>query len=278
MQALVAVTEIDWENFVGPFHVVMLHYPIGFLTLAVLLEAWTSRRPSEVGRRAVGFTLGVSVLVAWLVVWLGLMRAGHGGFDPQVLRLHKVFGIAVATMSTLCWWLHRQLYPVPERVAVRRTYRGLLAGCFVLLVMAGHQGGTLTHGSRFLSEGVPSGLSSLMMVSAATTEKPGPAGDVYSQTIHPLFVKKCLQCHGPEKQKSRYRLDDPVIALKGGASGETAIVPSDPMKSHLVKLLFLPPDHDEAMPPEGKERLTPEEIVAIVQWIQAGAPFGPTGK
>ncbi len=278
MQALVAMAGIDWSNLVGPFHVVMLHYPIGFLTLAVLLEAWTSRRPSEGGRRAVGFTLGLSVLVAWLVVWLGLMRAGHGGFDPQVLRLHKVFGIAVATLSTLCWWLHRQLYPEPERVAVRRTYRGLLGLSFVLLGLAGHQGGTLTHGSRFLSEGLPPGLASLMMAAEATPANPVPHGDTYAETIRPLFAKKCVQCHGPDKQKSGYRLDDREIALKGGKSGEPAIVPSDPMKSRLVKALFLPPEDDGAMPPEGKERLTAEEIVAVVRWIQAGAPFGSTAK
>jgi hypothetical protein len=37
--------------------------------------------------------------------------------------------------------------------------------------------------------------------------------------------------------------------------------------------LMVPRDHDDAMPPKGKEPLTPEQILAISRWIQQGAPF-----
>ncbi len=118
----------------------------------------------------------------------------------------------------------------------------------------------------------------------ATSAKPrtpspvAPSGavpDVFQKTIWPIFERKCVQCHGPEKQKSRYRLDVRDAALRGGASGKAAIVPGEPLTSPLVQALLLPADRDEAMPPEGKDRLSDSEVMAVIRWIQGGAPFGP---
>ena len=49
------------------------------------------------------------------------------------------------------------------------------------------------------------------------------------------------------------------------------------MKSNLLRLILLPEDHDDVMPPKGKAPLTPEEMLAVSRWIQAGAPF-PTAR
>lgn len=167
MHALVATLGSDWTNLMGPFQVVLLHYPLGILTCAVLLEAWAYRRPSEPARQAVGFTLGLGAVVAWLVVGLGLLRAVQEGLDPQLLQLHKVFGIAVAALSTLCWWLHRQLCPAPERRFVRSSYRSLLGLGFILLILTGSRGGSPTENRRFRAEGkAPSGASLLTVVAA----------------------------------------------------------------------------------------------------------------
>ncbi len=53
-------------------------------------------------------------------------------------------------------------------------------------------------------------------------------------------------------------------ALKGGKSGP-AIVPGDPGKSVLVKT-----QQGTSHPAMGM--LTPEELAAIIAWIEAGAP------
>jgi uncharacterized membrane protein len=275
MQGLLAIVNFNWPDFLGPFHVVMLHYPIGFLTLAVLLEIRAMRRPSDAARRAVGFTLGLSVAVAWLVAGLGFLRAVHGEFDPRLVALHRTFGLGFAMLATVTWMLHRRLYPNPDRLGLRRTYRGLLGLSMVLLVIAAHQGGSLTHGARFLTEGAPRAVSSLLdSVEAAAVPPEIKPDDVYHATIEPLLAKKCYQCHGPEKQKGKFRLDERDRALAGGESGEAAIVPGEPLRSALVKRILLPHDHDDVMPPDGKEALTAEEKLALVNWIQSGAPFG----
>lgn len=70
------------------------------------------------------------------------------------------------------------------------------------------------------------------------------------------------------KAKGDYRLDDPVVALKGGESEKVAIKPGDPLGSEFVRLILLPPDDDDVMPPKGKEALTGEEVLTIIRWIQ----------
>ena len=72
---------------------------------------------------------------------------------------------------------------------------------------------------------------------------------------------------------SKFRLDLRDEAIKGGESGKSGIIPKDPFQSQVLRRIFLPSGHDEAMPPPGKEPLTPQEMVDVVQWIQMGAPF-----
>ena len=49
--------------------------------------------------------------------------------------------------------------------------------------------------------------------------------------------------------------------------------PGDPLASNLVRLILLPSDDDEVMPPTGKGTLTPDEVLHLVRWIQQGAHF-----
>jgi hypothetical protein len=39
--------------------------------------------------------------------------------------------------------------------------------------------------------------------------------------------------------------------------------------------MLLPPQHDDVMPPEGKEPLTLEETMTLLDWIRNGAEFPP---
>ena len=279
---LIAAFSFEWSSFLGPFHIVMLHFPIGFMAITVLLELWALRRPSEGARQAVDFTLGLTVLVSWLVSGLGYLRASRGEYDSNVVYWHTVFGLAFAAVATLTWFLHHRAVPQPGRVGLRRSYRGLMGLSLVLLVLAAHEGGTLTHGARFLTAGAPPIVGQLLaqMEPGATPEPAAAtasAGSVFQDQIEPVLAKKCFSCHGPEKQKGKLRLDVRSAALAAGQSGEPAIVPGTPLKSRLVATVLLPADHDEVMPPAGKEPLTPEEIVRLIHWIQSGAPYGTEG-
>jgi mono/diheme cytochrome c family protein len=95
------------------------------------------------------------------------------------------------------------------------------------------------------------------------------AGPDFATQIQPLLTEHCLKCHGPEKQKGGLRLDSSESALKGGDSGEPAIVPGKPDASRLLKLVIA---HDpaERMPPKAPA-LSDESVAHLRDWILAGA-------
>ena len=73
--------------------------------------------------------------------------------------------------------------------------------------------------------------------------------------------------------KGDYRLDDLENTLIAGESEEHPIVPGYPFDSNLVRLIFLDPEDEEAMPPSGKASLTNEELVKITQWVRDPSNF-----
>ncbi|HVV70598.1 MAG TPA: c-type cytochrome domain-containing protein, partial [Verrucomicrobiae bacterium] len=92
----------------------------------------------------------------------------------------------------------------------------------------------------------------------------------FTRDIKPIFEASCLRCHGPEKPRSGFRLDNRSAALKGGDNG-VDIVPGKSAESALVQYIArLVPDLE--MPPEGKGvALTSREISLVRAWIDQGA-------
>ena len=264
-----------WAAFFGPFHMVVLHYPIGFLTLAALLELWATFRPAGPGRQALGLVLPLTAAASVATAALGWLRSRGDGFDPELLALHRWTGIAVAVLAVGACLMHRISGDRIGSAAHRFGYRGLLGAALACLVIAGHFGGSLTHGEGFLTLNAPPFVRDLIAKGTAKTPVANGATSVslYASVVRPAFKGKCYSCHGAEKQKGKFRLDQREALLKGGGSGEVAVTPGDMQKSRLMYQLLLPRDHDDAMPPKGKEPLTPAEIVAVAQWIQAGAKF-----
>ncbi len=107
------------------------------------------------------------------------------------------------------------------------------------------------------------------VVSAAETPVPAEQAEFFEKRVRPLLVEHCLACHGPEKQQGGLRLDSRSAMLKGNESG-SVISAAKPADSRLIRVLDYSND-DIQMPPEGK--LPPEEIAAITQWIELGAPW-----
>lgn len=91
----------------------------------------------------------------------------------------------------------------------------------------------------------------------------------FSADIKPILDASCLKCHGPEKPKSKFRVDDRAEMLKGGSEG-VAVVPGDSAKSPLVHYVARLVT-DMEMPPKDKgEPLTAEQIGLLRAWIDQG--------
>ncbi len=113
-------------------------------------------------------------------------------------------------------------------------------------------------------------LATLPIVAAEPTETDGQ--QLFATKIRPIFAEKCLACHGAKADdiKSSFDLRTRESALRGGESGEPAIVPGVPEKSLLYQAVRW--DGLE-MPPKKNDRLAVEQVDLIRQWIVAGAPW-----
>ncbi len=102
---------------------------------------------------------------------------------------------------------------------------------------------------------------------------------LFVEKIRPLFKEKCLACHGDDEKKLKAEFDMRTLPglLKGGESGVPGLVPGDPEKSPIyVSVTWR--DEDLEMPPKENDRLKPEQIERIRQWIAAGAPWSDAVK
>jgi hypothetical protein len=92
----------------------------------------------------------------------------------------------------------------------------------------------------------------------------------FAKDIAPILAEHCVKCHGPEKQKGKYRIDGKADAFKGGKSEKAAITAGDPEKSEVISRIFLAKDSDDLMPPEGGP-LADELRGKLKMWVKAGA-------
>ncbi|MEZ6130914.1 MAG: DUF1549 domain-containing protein [Planctomycetaceae bacterium] len=104
-------------------------------------------------------------------------------------------------------------------------------------------------------------------------EVPAAAADSTAVSFHkqirPILQAQCLGCHQPAKSSGAYVMTDFATLLKGGETGDAAIVPGKPDESYLVAQIT-PQDGKAAMPPNGKP-LSAVEIELLRTWIAQGA-------
>ncbi|MCA9006895.1 MAG: PSD1 domain-containing protein, partial [Planctomycetaceae bacterium] len=116
-------------------------------------------------------------------------------------------------------------------------------------------------------------MSLLFSVTASAEEAPLTAHEkFYLQKIRPLLEQKCLGCHGstPDDIKGEYNMLTRESLIKGGESGEPAVIVGKPEQSPFWKAVTWKDDSLQ-MPPQERNRLTAAEIADLKQWISEGA-------
>src|SRR5262245_28945904 len=95
----------------------------------------------------------------------------------------------------------------------------------------------------------------------------------FQREIRPLLADRCFSCHGrdAEHREGALRLDEFEGAVKGGDSGEKAIVPGQPEKSELVRRIFSSDVDEQMPPPKSKKTLSAAEKEILKRWIAEGA-------
>ena len=98
----------------------------------------------------------------------------------------------------------------------------------------------------------------------------------YERDIMPIFESKCYDCHSEEsgKVKGGLRLDEPEHFRKRFGKNDV-VVPGNWDASYLFVAITREPGAKGVMPPKGKgERLSPEEVMKVANWIYQGAKVG----
>jgi uncharacterized membrane protein len=250
----------DWQQFLGRFHPLVVHLPIGLLVLVPLLEIAGAWRPPL--REAAGFVLGLAFTCCLLALTLGFLLA-YGSGDTGVLLTRHMAGGITLTIGVVFCLLTR---PSWSSQAVPYLYPALLACTLLALIWTADQGGSITHGSDYLTRYMPGGLKRSTTQSAQSL----PAASVYTKQINPILDANCVGCHGEAKSQGGLRMDSYDLLMKGGKDGPV-IVAGNPQSSLLLQRVTLPPDHKQFMPADGKPPLRAEEIALIKAWIEQGA-------
>lgn len=102
-----------------------------------------------------------------------------------------------------------------------------------------------------------------------------PSELLFARHVSALLQQKCFGCHGSDAKALEGGLDLTQLtgALKGGDSGEPAVVPGEPDRSPLFLAVTREHAAWSAMPPKDSERLSPDEQDWLRNWIAAGAAW-----
>lgn len=253
----------NWEQFLGRLHPLAVHLPIGLLVLIPLLEIGGLYRPAL--REAAGFVLGLGFVACMGTLSLGYLLAYGSGSTGATVTRHMWGGIALSIGVLLCLLTR----PAWSSGTVTRIYPTTLICVLLALVWTAHQGGSLTHGSNYLTEYMPARIKSVFAMGDVPSSVPS-SNSFYAMHINPIFDANCIACHGAGKTDGGLRLDSYDLLMKGGKDG-AVIMPNKPERSLLLQRVTLPPDNKHFMPAEGHPPLKQQEIGLIRAWIQQGA-------
>jgi hypothetical protein len=258
--------------FLGRFHPVLVHLPIGGLVLLAILEVLAKFPRFKGVAQNNRLILGLVAVASVTAASLGWMLSQAGGYDPQLLPWHKWTGFGVAGACVLSWLLNVLGWP--------RAYRLTLVAALAILVVASHLGASITHGRDFLTQFAPAPLRALLRFDGLPTATQAAAPDltqqrVFKDLIQPILERHCAACHGPEKHKADLSVESYETLLKGGKDGPVLIA-GKALDSPMIIRLLLPLTDEDHMPPEGKPQPTLAEITALQWWIDSGAPADKT--
>ncbi len=247
----------------GRLHPLLVHLPIGFLLMALVFQ-WLCRKEKYAGLRIalpVAYLLGM--ISAVLSCFSGWSLAAGGEYDEATLDLHRWMGISTAVISVIGYWIINK-----PNATIKN---GLAIALFLLIVVTGHLGGTLTHGEGFITKGIfgsakDSSLSARKMITNVQDAQ------AFTDIIQPVLLDKCGSCHSAKKQKGGLRLDGKEWIEKGGKEGKVLLA-GNADASELYKRVVLDPLEEKHMPPKGKPQLTEQEKMLLHWWITHDGGF-----
>ena len=263
-------------SLIGHLHPLLVHLPIGIFAFAFVISLLGAEKRKQFDA-ALSYALLSGAVTSLLACIAGYLLAGSGEYDVDLVQKHQWTGIATCVLGFLAYFIAH--------------YRRLLVWitCAVMAV-AGHLGGTLTHGEDYffgLAEEettlVDKPLDSTVTISTeapkadSITENASTPREIslYQDQVVGILQSKCYTCHSKIKKKGGLRLDSEEFIKKGGKNG-AVLTAGDADNSKLYTHLLLPLEDEDHMPPKGKKQLSASEIATIHRWVKMADPFAKT--
>jgi len=165
-------------DLVGRAHPLVLHIPIGVLIYTYIHWVYNFVRGEKAGKTDFSTPILIAFLGTIVSSISGWILAGGGGYNEDTLTWHKYLGIATAVASLILYLLYRA--KVDKKIF--GIYFSML---MALLTGAGHYGGTLTHGERFLTKPIKP-------IEKEQVENIDEA-HIFNDLVMPIFERKCVK-------------------------------------------------------------------------------------
>ena len=255
-------------EFIGRFHLLVLHFPIGLFVGAFVLELISKYKNQDSHISGMIYLATGSAIVAAI---MGQFLFQSGAYSGKAIETHQLLGWLTAGLSlitSIVFWNRSSLH---QNVPVY-----MLAVLCISVGFAGHYGASVTHGPNYLSGAVVSNHTPIKMAKWNAQDSFSTAmHDELNLEVRAIFAHNCYQCHSTAKRKGGLALDHEEGVFAGGDSGPI-LIKGAADNSEIIRRLQLPRDHDDAMPPKGKI-LSQESIDLIALWINQGAPWAQQG-
>ena len=154
MSVTCQITDFWLWKFLGRLHPLIVHFPIGLLIVALILELFTLNKKNQELRGGINLLLIIGALGAIISVAFGLLLKTQDEYSGSPLTIHQWSGIATAILAAATVRLH-VLVIRQNKSNLLKSYRAILIFTVLSVTIAGHYGAALTHGSDFLTSALP---------------------------------------------------------------------------------------------------------------------------
>ena len=251
-------------EFLGSLHPLIVHLPIGFIILTLLINFVFKTRNNSVKRL---ITLGwfFSFISGFIASIFGWFLGDNNYYLESQINIHKWTGFAFVIITFLIWMLRALNFNLPKSFNRISNFT-----VFILILITGHFGGEMTHGKGYLVKSIPF-LRQNKMPNVLLTEKENSLDSIYvfEDLIYPVFEEKCIACHNKKQAYGGLNMNTFDNLIRGGNNG-LGIHKDNPYKSLIYKRVSMSQNEAKFMPPTGTP-LSFNQVAVLKWWIDNGA-------
>lgn len=254
-------------DLIGRFHPLFVHLPIGFIIIGLMLDFFFRNKKEHAP--VLRFVFLWAFITSIFSIATGYLQYDREGYAWDSVQWHLIMGILT---MIFCLLFYLKLKYRAFRILPKNF---LFAGLSVALLVTGHLGGNITHGSDHLVEPLPPEIKGLLGLEYQNNiieldPKNYKNAVFYTDIIQPILTQRCVSCHNDKKTKGGLKMNSYNAIIKGGKNGSVLMI-NNSMESKIHKRMTLPIEDRYHMPPKSRTQPSKEEIELIKIWIDNSA-------